>query len=84
MFAALEGESRSQELAAEAARLELGADEVRRRDEVLEVVVADDDPLVAGSRPSGGAPASRTPCAATPEELVDLLSRGRTRPRRAA
>jgi hypothetical protein len=36
-----------EELAAEAARLELRADEIRRRDEVLEVGVADHEPLEA-------------------------------------
>src|SRR5215207_5292780 len=41
----LEGEEGREELSAEPAIGELGADEVGRRDEVLEVLVADDDPF---------------------------------------
>src|SRR5919197_6429886 len=65
------GEHRRQELTAEAAVRELRADEVRRRDEVLEVPVADDEPLVAES--------VRTPAhlragllRSDPEQLVEL------------
>src|SRR5688572_15715737 len=47
MLAALEAKDRREQLRPEAARLELGADEVDGRDEVLEVVVLDDDPVVA-------------------------------------
>src|SRR5205823_5653445 len=45
MLAAVEAEDGGQQLRAEAAALELGADQMDARDEVLEVGVADDEPF---------------------------------------
>src|SRR5205814_4565372 len=44
---ALEAEDRREQPVAETARLELGGGGVRRRDDVLQILVADDDPLEA-------------------------------------
>jgi hypothetical protein len=63
--AAVEAERGGKELAAESARLELRRDRVDTRDLVLQIRVADDDPLEAeriglavecGARPLGDAP----------------------------
>src|SRR5918999_3997073 len=47
LLAALEGKHSGEQLPAEAARRELRADEMDRRDEILEITVADDEPLEA-------------------------------------
>ena len=64
--AALEGEERREQLLAEAVRGQLAGDQVNAGDEVLEVAVADDEPLVRRARPGGGGPRSPDVCATTP------------------
>src|SRR5688572_23843228 len=72
VLAALEGEERREQLLAEAPVRELSGDEVHGRDQVLEVAVAHDEPLVAVrvvAPPDLGAGALSD----DGEELVDLL-----------